>query len=284
MRCLLVIPTFNESTRLPAYLRALLPGLDRAHFDCDVLIVDDGSSPDEAQCMRDLVTVMRNTHPRLLPPLRLEENRGKGGAVRAGWEAGAGYDWVGFVDADGAVSEREVVRLIGLAFASQPPAAIFGSRVKMLGRRVERSAVRHWTGRFFALLVSLSVSPRVYDSQCGIKLLPAAALRRIQPWLRETGFSFDVEILAALEVAGVPITEVPIDWLDTPGTKVRLFRDTVRMAHALLRISRRRRTWTSLKAPTSLPTRPLVIGTIGPSSISSSSESATLAHSARDAA
>lgn len=279
MRALLVIPAFHESARLPGYLRELLHGLDRARLECDVLVVDDGSTAEEASFVRDLCETLQPVHPRLRAPLCLDENRGKGGAVRAGWELADGCDWVGFVDADGAVPVREVIRLLHVAMGSQPPAAIFGARVRMLGRRVERSTLRHCTGRFFAFLVSLTVSSRVYDSQCGVKFLPTAALCRIGPWLRETGFCFDVEILAALEAAGVPIQEVPIDWTDTPGTKVRLLRDTLRMAHALLRISRRRRSWMSLKAPTSHPTRPLVIGTIGPSSSSSSIESAPLAHS-----
>jgi glycosyltransferase involved in cell wall biosynthesis len=284
MRCLLVVPAFHESARLPAYLHELLPALDRSGFDCEVLIVDDGSSSEEAAYIRDIAETFRPAHPRLREPLCLDANLGKGGAVRAGWALAEDCDWVGFVDADGAIPVREVIRLLRQAQISHPPAVIFGSRVKMLGRRVERSTLRHWSGRFFAFLVSVTISPRVYDSQCGFKLLPAAALRRIGPWLREDGFSFDVEILAALEVAGIPIQEVPIDWTDTPGTKVRLFRDTWRMARALLRISHRRRSWTSLKAPTSWPTRPWTIGTIEPSSNSSLPASAPLARSRRGAA
>jgi glycosyltransferase involved in cell wall biosynthesis len=269
---------------LPAYLHELLPALDAARFACDVLIVDDGSGPDEAGYLRDLTETLRPAHPRLLPPLCLDENRGKGGAVRAGWELAVDCDWVGFVDADGAVPVREVIRLLTFASIVAPPTAIFGSRVRMLGRRVERSALRHWSGRFFAFLVALTVSSRVYDSQCGVKFLPAAALRHIAPWLREVGFCFDVEILAALETAGVRIEEVPIDWTDTPGSKVRLLRDTFRMALALLRISHRRRSWMSLKAPASPPIKPWNIGTTGPSSISSSPASVPLAPSRQGAA
>jgi len=266
MRCLLVIPAFHESRRLPAYLRALLPGLERAHLDCEVLIVDDGSAPEEAGYIRDLAETLRAIFPRVREPLCLPRNRGKGGAVRAGWDLAEECDWVGFVDADGAVPVHEVIRLLTLATVRPARTAIFGSRVRMLGRRVERSTLRHLVGRFFALLVSFAVSSRVYDSQCGLKILPTSVLRRIEPWLRETGFCFDVEILAALETAGVAVEEVAIDWSDVPGTKVRLFRDTWRMAHALLRIARRRRTWMSSNVPTSRPTRPLPIGTIAPNS------------------
>jgi glycosyltransferase involved in cell wall biosynthesis len=243
MRCLLVIPAYRESLRLPAFLRELLPALERARLECDVLVVDDGSGGEQAGYLRDLAETLRPMHPHLLEPLCLDGNRGKGAAIRAGWALAGAREWVGFVDADGAIPVREVVRLLRTARATQPPAAIFGARVKMLGRCVERSALRHWSGRLFAFLVSLAISPQVYDSQCGIKLLPTTALRGIELWLREDGFCFDVELLAALETAGLPIHEVPIDWSDAPGSRVRLLRDTVRMARAVVRIAWRRRHW-----------------------------------------
>ena len=98
--------------------------------------------------------------------------------------------------------------------------AIFASRVKMLGRRVERSALRHYCGRLFASLVGLNINPDIYDSQCGFKLVPSKAYFRIAPWLEENGFCFDVELSAALSAANAAVEEVPIDWIDCRGSKV----------------------------------------------------------------
>jgi len=244
MRCLLVIPAFRESKRLPPFLAELLAHLDRASLPADVLVVDDGSGPDEQRRLIDVIATLRPQYARLLEPLCLAQNCGKGGAVRAGWEkATAEYDWVGFVDADGAIPATEVCRLLQLASNSTEPTAIFGSRIRMLGKQIVRSSFRHLSGRIFATLVGTTISPLVYDSQCGIKLVPASIYRRIAAWLAEDGFCFDVELLAALLAARAPVIEVPIDWTDRPGSKVSFIRDSARMFLGVRRIKERSSKW-----------------------------------------
>ena len=111
MRCLLVIPAFHESARLPAYLHELLPALDAARLDCEVLIVDDGSSAEEAGYLCDLAERLRPAHPRLLPPFCLDANRGKGGAVKAGLVASRA-DFRFLCDADLSMPPAELPRFL----------------------------------------------------------------------------------------------------------------------------------------------------------------------------
>ncbi|HEY1582156.1 MAG TPA: glycosyltransferase [Chthoniobacterales bacterium] len=240
----LVIPAYRESERLPAFLRELLAELPTADFRCQVLVVDDGSGPLEQGRLAHLTTKLAESEE-LLPALFLEKNLGKGGAIRAGWEHAQDAKWVCFVDADGAILPNEIRRLLEIAAQPNEEAAIFGSRIKMLGKKVERTFLRHCMGRVFALLVGLLITPQIYDSQCGIKIIPGAAYRKVKGRLRENGFGFDVELLAALLDEGIPIREVPIDWKDQAGSKVSIVRDTIRLYAGLQRIRRRRRAWMS---------------------------------------
>jgi dolichyl-phosphate beta-glucosyltransferase len=240
MRALLVIPAFRESKRLPPFLSLLLSALDARHLKCHVQVVDDGSGDEEAMALQTATTRLSERHARLLPIMRLDKNRGKGGAVRAGLMNAATYDWVGFVDADGAVPAEEVCRLLELAsVAVKNRPALFGCRIRMLGRKIERSPFRHLVGRMFASLVGAMINSHVHDSQCGLKLLPSVAYQRIAPALQEEGFCFDVEWIAALAAIGWPIEEVPIDWSDQPGSKVSLVRDACKMLLGIQRIKAR---------------------------------------------
>ncbi len=236
----LVVPCYRESARLPVFLPDLCAAME-AIPGARVLVVDDGSGPVEAAAVRALVDGLRSRHACLRPLLELPENVGKGGAVHAGWAAHEGETWLGFVDADGSCSAAEVARLAGLAAAeSEPLPALFASRVKLLGRRVERLLKRHLLGRIFATLVSELLSIPVYDSQCGLKLVPRAAYEAVAARLSVKGFAFDVELLAALIDGGCVVREVPIDWHEVAGGKVRLLRDSWRMARDVRRIRRRR--------------------------------------------
>ena len=238
---LLTIPCYRESARLPRSL----PELCRAMDDLgavSVQVVDDGSGPEEAEKTSALVEGLRRQHPCLLPLMALPENHGKGGAIRMSWRAHQGQDWLGFVDADGSCAAAEVVRLVRLARAETPPAtALFASRLKILGRQVERSWKRHILGRVYATVVSELLRIPVYDSQCGLKLLPRAAWDRIAPHLRVDGFAFDVELLCALLDTGCPVHEIPVSWSDTPGSKIHFFRDSFRMLVDVMAINRERK-------------------------------------------
>jgi glycosyltransferase involved in cell wall biosynthesis len=248
-RFLLVVPAYRESARLPQFLESLGAAVGDHLPGSSVLVVDDGSGELEQSRTASLIENLRRDHPAILSPLLLPGNVGKGGAILAGWDTGSDYDFLGFVDADGAVPVREVIRLVGMTGASASP-ALFASRVKMLGRSIRRSTMRHYTGRLFASIVGLLINPNVYDSQCGLKILPRAAYERIRPFLLGRRFAFDVELLATLGRIGHPICEIPIDWEDIPGSKVSLLRDTLRMARAVLEIRR------DFKRETKAPSKP----------------------------
>lgn len=232
MKVHLVVPCYRESARIGSFLPELCALMDSIGA-VDVLVVEDGSGAEEQRQMQQLITQWRAQYTCLREPLLLPDNLGKGGAIYAGWARPEAQEaeWLAFVDADGACSALEVARLIELARSGQHAGqALFASRIKMLGRRVERYLKRHLLGRVYATLVSEILNIPVYDSQCGLKLVPRAAYERVAGSLQIRGFAFDVEMLVALLDSGTEVIEVPIHWQEIPGGKVRLIRDSLKMA------------------------------------------------------
>lgn len=243
MRFLLVIPAFRENTRLPRYLSALAEAMVREFPSSRILVVDDGSPASEADALHHEIERIRAARPLILQPVLLPLNKGKGGAILEGWKHGGDFDFVGFADADGSVCADEVCRVAHLLGEETPPAALFGSRLRMAGRKVDRSLARHLTGRCFATLVGTMIDSSVYDTQCGLKFIPCKAFAQVEPLLQGERFAFDVELLAALRAKGCPVREVPVDWSETAGSKVRFFRDAWQMALAVISIRRRAKKW-----------------------------------------
>lgn len=245
-RLWLVVPCYNDSGRLAKFLPSLLQDLQDAPVETNLLVVDDGSLDVEKNAVSKLVSGLQRDFPLLHAPLFEVPNQGKGAAILQGWDAANQTEWLGFVDADGAIPGREVKRVLKFIASranENPKKAFFSSRVKMRGRKVERNLSRHVSGRIFATFVGMMIDGGIYDSQCGFKVIPAAVYPKIRPLFRERRFAFDVELLAALNHVGCPVEEVPIDWYDIPGSKVSLVRDSVKMFLAVRQIAERKRQW-----------------------------------------
>lgn len=238
----LVLPAYNEAARLDG--EALLEFLGRDP-SASLLVVDDGSTDGTAQVVEGLAA----RAPGRLTLVRLAENVGKAEAVRQGVLKGldAGAGCVGFADADLAAPLDEVAALRRELERFGDAWAAFGSRVKLLGRRIERWEVRHYFGRVFATAASLALDLPVYDTQCGLKLfrnVPEVRQAFAEPF--RSRWIFDVELLARLAmVAGddtaLRVREVPLEvWVDRGGSRLRL-KDFLRAPIELLRIRSRYR-------------------------------------------
>lgn len=236
-RFLLVIPAYEESLRLPQYLEELLSQIQSCELTISILIVDDGSSRKEQEFLQDFIKKKSVQYSYLKEPVLLPQNKGKGNAIYTGWKANLDFDYLAFVDADGSISAKEVVRVMKyFSELKRPKPCFIGSRIKMLGRKIERHLFRHLIGRIYATLVSNLFALEVYDSQCGFKIVPSQAFKEIKDQVTESGFCFDVELLVLLRNSGQTLIEVPIDWFDEKGSKVSPLKDGILMFFQLIRL------------------------------------------------
>ena len=238
---LLTIPNYKDSKRLVAFLEGLIQSLPD-HYS--ILVSDDGSGESEIRKLKAIIQDLQKNSlaggPVILDPLLHSPNTGKGGAVIRGWSRGAEYSLLAFADADGAVSPEEILRAeISMRTVNKDVDALFGSRVKMLGRIIQRTPVRHITGRVFATLVSLVSGLGAYDTQCGLKIIRTEAFQKIKPHLKCVGFAFDVEVCMLLLKTGHSVVEFPVDWRDIDGSKVNLLKDSIKMGLEVFKIRRR---------------------------------------------
>jgi dolichyl-phosphate beta-glucosyltransferase len=235
----IVIPCFNEAGRLDS--SALLRFVDN-NKESRVLLVDDGSSDGTWERIRALEA----SRPASFSGLRLERNSGKGEAVRLGVlqaiERGAAL--VGYWDADLATPLDAVPAFEQLLMSDPRLDIVIGSRVRLMGRTVERRSMRHYTGRLFATAASLALGVAVYDTQCGAKLFRVN--ERTRPLFAhpfQSRWIFDVELLSRYLSQGnrgercERIYELPLTvWKDITGSKLKP-RDFVRAAVDLGRIA-----------------------------------------------
>ena len=224
-----VIPAYNESVRLGPTLHALLRYTQEQDWDAEILVVDDGSTDDTAQIVRE----SSQAHPQI----RLVQNpgnRGKGYSVRNGMLHARG-DICLFTDADLSSPMTEAQKLFD-AIAQGADVAI-GSRWLQTELQTERQPLyRQAFGRIFNLALRAILGLRFADTQCGFKAFRREAAQQIFPLQRIERWGFDPEILFLAQRAGLQVDEVPVLWAHSEGTRLHPVRDGLRMFVELLRI------------------------------------------------
>lgn len=222
----IVIPCYNESKRLNPQL--FLDMLDKEE-NLSFVFVNDGSTDGTLA----ILDAMQTKKPKQIEVISLVINSGKAESVRFGMLHAFEYcfDFVGYWDADlatplGAISS--FCRVLN----DDNVDLVIGSRVRLLGRKVERKPIRHYLGRVFATITSLLLGISVYDTQCGAKIFRnTSQLQKVFESPFRVTWTFDVEILARLLIlAGIPPLEAsmrwveyPLDeWADVEGSKVNM--------------------------------------------------------------
>jgi dolichyl-phosphate beta-glucosyltransferase len=221
-----VIPAYNEASRLAPTLERVLPFLTARGESFEVVVVDDGSSD-------ATVEVAQQFAPRGVWVLELARNRGKGAALRHGVVATSG-DKVLLCDADLSTPIEELARLEPWL---QRADLVLGSR-SVEGARVEvhQPWYREAMGRVFNLIVRLLGFGRFRDTQCGFKLMDGEWARKLFPMLGVDRFAYDVELVWRAQAAGMRVVEVGVEWHDSPVSRVRPLRDSFQMLLDVLRL------------------------------------------------
>jgi dolichyl-phosphate beta-glucosyltransferase len=229
----IIIPAHNEAGRILPYLRQIVDYCERQGRSYELLVVDDGSTDGTSLVVERLATV----HPSLCV-LRLTDCRGKGAAVRYGMQSAAGSLQL-FADADGATPIQELARLEA-ALAEGADMAI-GSRAmaaRLPDFTVHARMYRSVLGSLFNAAVRQIGIKGIADTQCGFKLFHRDIAQELFSYASIDGFGFDLELLYLAQQRGYRIAEVPVNWSDQPGSKVRVLRDGLAMLRELAVVRR----------------------------------------------
>ncbi len=236
----IVIPARNEAARLPGSLREIRRAFPREDWEF-LTVIEPGSDDTEAVAREAADGDAR---------FRFLVNRiarGKGFAVRTGMLEARG-DMIFFMDADLSVPLRFVGEFLRAAGRAD---VLMGSRRHPASViPVRQPLARELSGRAFNRLLKLAGATRYADTQCGFKGFRREAAHAIFSRIELNGFGFDVEVLALAEALGFRIKELPVEWSDARGSKLRPLRDGMSsFVDAVLAARRVRRKYRSICQP-----------------------------------
>jgi len=220
----IVVPCYNEEKRFNLHKwQEVISEFE----NCQWIFVNDGSTDQTFRSLSQLTK--KNVHLVDLP-----KNVGKGEAIRAGLNfalvlsQNQPISRVGYLDSDFAF-ELEDLRVVFLESQSKlgenaKYSAIIGSRVKLAGRKIQRSNVRHYSGRAIATYICQGWALAPYDAQSGFKIFT------FDSYFREaisksfiTSWFFDIEIILRLEKLNfLGIWEIPLtEWSEIEDSTIK---------------------------------------------------------------
>jgi glycosyltransferase involved in cell wall biosynthesis len=233
----IVIPVYNESSRLGSSLASLAAFLDEEGVAAEVIVADDGSTDATARIAREHACAFRALRLLDLP------HGGKARAVLAGLDA-ARSPVVGFMDADLATPLPTLVAVMDCIAAGAD--VVIGSREGEGSHRIGEPGYRHVMGRVFNWLVRILLLDGIDDTQCGFKFMTRDARDRILPLVRlyrdgtpttqPRVTAFDVELLYIARRLQMRIEVLPVTWSYGNSSKVNPIRDTLQNLRDVMQV------------------------------------------------
>jgi dolichyl-phosphate beta-glucosyltransferase len=243
-----ILPAYNESTRIAGTLERILAHATQCGWNVEVIVVNDGSSDDTDEIVRQCAA----EHP-VVRLIDNPGNRGKGYSVRNGMLRARG-DILLFSDADLSSPIEEADKLFS-AIGKGADIAI-GSR--WLDRRLQirrQPLHRRLFGRIFNLALRIILGLQFKDTQCGFKAFTRRSAQSIFSLQKIERWGFDPELLYLAKKLGFTVKELPVAWSHREGTRIHPLRDGIRMFGELLRVR-----WYALKGnyvPSTVVSEPL---------------------------
>ena len=231
-----VVPCFNEEKRFDLEYFDHLSRIEGTVW----LFVDDGSNDATLSILR-IFCGRSNTDF-----LHLPKNVGKSEALRIGMSHSIKnhpeVKWIGFLDSDGAFSIEDVNEILTKVMKNEfeKYEAIFTSRVKLSGRRIQRKPYRHLLGRILTTIFGVAWKDIPYDTQSGFKVMRNTQTFRdsiLKPLTNRWFFDIEIVLRMARSQNKLPqIWEEPLfSWVDVSGSKIS-FREYLRLVFEISKI------------------------------------------------
>jgi glycosyltransferase involved in cell wall biosynthesis len=190
-------------------VQAAEAALHRITPDCEIIVVDDGSTDRTPAVLAELASRCPT-----LRVIRHETNRGYGAALRSGFAA-ARKEWIFYTDGDAQYDPRELAALV--AERTEGVDIVNGYKI-----RREDPFYRRLLGFLYNRTARILFSLRIRDVDCDFRLFRRNLLDRIS--LESISGTIGLELVKKFQDLGCVFREVPVSHTRRRYGKSEFFR------------------------------------------------------------
>ncbi len=244
----LTIPVHNEEAQLAESLRTVLAFLDQCNAprppplspsptvpSCtfEVVIAENGSTDHTLELARNLAAQDPRVRVMTFP------TPGRGQALKQAWQQSQA-DLLSYMDVDLSADLSCYPALLQPLWTGTHDLTV-GSRLLPASHTTRRWR-REILSRSYSRLARWCVHAPCRDLQCGFKALTREVACAMLPFVHDSGWFFDTELLVRANRSGYRIAELPIRWIEDPDSRVHLLRTVWEDLKGLARLYRDRPT------------------------------------------
>ena len=197
-----VMPSFNEATRIRDALYRTHRELSRMLIDFQIVVVNDGSSDATGRVINEVAGELDR-----ITVVQMEVNRGKGEALRQGVARATG-DLVFFLDSDMDLPPEQMGSFLRV-MESDGADVVIGCKLHPLSR-VKYPWDRRVISFVYFTITRILFGLPVRDTQTGLKVFRREVLTRCMPRMLVKAFAYDLELLVIAHHLGYRISEAPV--------------------------------------------------------------------------
>lgn len=229
-----VVPVKNEEIDLPRNIPVLHKFLkyNFKNYKWEIIIADNGPSTDKTpQVSKKLEKEYKGVKYVPIP------RPGRGGAIKETW-LNSKANVLAYMDVDLSSDLKYFPKLVSAVERGSDIA--IGSRLERGAKVYGRTLVREIISRSYNLIIKIFFWSSFNDAQCGFKAIGRKAAENLLPYIQDTAWFFDSEMLIVGEKAGFKITEIPIVWRDDPRSTVKVAKTAMGDIKGLIRLFSKR--------------------------------------------
>lgn len=223
----LVFPAYNEAERITWAVERASEALKEVACSYEIIIAEDGSTDGTDK----IASSLSRKYP-FVRHIHSDKRLGKGKAIKEASKKSRG-EIIVCMDVDLATNMKHLKELIqavkgGWDFA-------IGSRL-LPESKTERRISRTVASLMYNFMVRLFFRTGISDHQCGFKAFNRSAFLQVLDDAKAEHLFWDTEILVKALRRGYKIKEIPVEWREKGGTKVKLFRDSLKMGFQVFKL------------------------------------------------
>lgn len=226
----IVLPVLDEERTIESSIRKLVTFSEHflINYQWKIIVADNGSTDMTPKIVQKLSSQFEN-----VSYFRLDQ-KGRGRALKTVWSS-SDSDLMSYMDVDLSTDLNVLTELLESVKNLDCSIAV-GSRLLKSSNVIGRSIKRGFISRCYSFLFRTMFLVSFKDAQCGFKVISREAADQLLPYVKDTGWFFDTELLIMAEKTNFKVKEFPVRWIDDPNSSVKIISTAWKDIKGLIRM------------------------------------------------